>query len=49
MKPIVAIIVFFSLMVPSLFLGYANYVTAKEHIIRRCKSGFGENGVVKSS
>ena len=33
MKPIVAIIVFFSLMVPSLFLGYANYVTAKEHII----------------
>ena len=31
MKPIVAIIVFFSLMVPSLFLGYANYVTAKEH------------------
>ena len=33
MKPIVAIIVFFSLMLPSLFLGYANYVTAKEHII----------------
>ena len=33
MKPIVAIIVFFSLMVPSLFLGYANYVTAKEYII----------------
>ena len=33
MKPTVAIIVFFSLMVPSLFLGYANYVTAKEHII----------------
>ena len=33
MKPIVAIVVFFSLMVPSLFLGYANYATAKEHII----------------
>ena len=33
MKPIVAIIVFFSLMVPSLFLGYANYMTAKENII----------------
>lgn len=33
MKPIVAVIVFFSLMVPSLFLGYANYMTAKENII----------------
>ena len=33
MKQIAAIIVFFSLMVLSLFLGYANYVTAKEHII----------------
>lgn len=33
MKPIIAIIVFFSLMVPSLSLGYANYRTAKENII----------------
>lgn len=33
MKPITAIIVFFSLMIPSLFLGYANYTTAKENII----------------
>lgn len=33
MKPIVVIVVFFSLMVPSLVLGYANYVTAKEYII----------------
>ena len=33
MKPIVAVVVFFSLMVPSLFLGYANYVSAKEYII----------------
>lgn len=33
MKPIVAIIVFFFLMAPSLFLGYVNYVTAKEYII----------------
>lgn len=33
MKPITAIIVFFSLMVPPLFLGYANYTTAKENII----------------
>ena len=33
MKPIVAIIVFFALMVPSLFLGYASYMTAKEYII----------------
>ncbi len=28
-----AIIVFFSLMIPSLFLGYTNYTTAKENII----------------
>ena len=33
MKPITAIIVFFSLMLPSLFLSYGNYTTAKEHII----------------
>ena len=33
MKPIVAITVFFSLMIPSLFLGYMNYKTAKENII----------------
>ena len=33
MKPIVAITVFFSLMIPSLFLGYMNYRTAKEYII----------------
>lgn len=33
MKPIIAIIVFFSLMVLSLSLGYANYMTAKENII----------------
>ena len=33
MKPIVAITVFFSLMIPSLFLGYMNYRTAKEKII----------------
>lgn len=33
MKPIIAIIVFFSLMLPALFLGYVNYATAKENII----------------
>lgn len=33
MKPIVAIIVFSFLTVSSLFLGYANYMTAKEKII----------------
>ena len=33
MRPIVAITVFFSLMIPSLFLGYMNYRTAKENII----------------
>lgn len=33
MKPIAAIIVFFSLMLPSLFLSYGNYTTTKEYII----------------
>lgn len=33
MKPIVAIVVFFSFLLPSLFLGYTNFVTAKERII----------------
>lgn len=33
MKPTTAIIVFFSLMLTSLFLGYNNYKTAKENII----------------
>ncbi len=32
MKPITAIIVFFSLMFPALFLGYNNYAEAKENI-----------------
>lgn len=34
MKPITAIIVFFSLMFPALFLGYNNYAEAKENIIK---------------
>lgn len=34
MKPITAIIVFFSLMLPALFLGYNNYTEAKEEIIK---------------
>ena len=33
MNPFIAITVFFSLMIPSLFLSYGNYTTAKEHII----------------
>lgn len=33
MKPITAVIVFFSLMLPSLALSYGNYVTTREHII----------------
>ncbi len=33
MNPFIAITVFFSLMIPSLFLSYGNYITAKEHII----------------
>ena len=33
MKPITAITVFFSLMIPSLFLSYGNYTIAKEYII----------------
>ena len=34
MKPITAIIVFFSLMFTALFLGYNNYAEAKENIIK---------------
>ena len=30
MNPFIAITVFFSLMIPSLFLSYGNYTTAKE-------------------
>ena len=37
MKPITAIIVFFSLMLPALFLGYNNYTEAKENIIKYVK------------
>lgn len=33
MKPIAAIVVFFSLMLPSLVLGFGNYATTKENII----------------
>lgn len=33
MKPITSIIVFLSLMIPSLFLSYGNYTTARQHII----------------
>lgn len=33
MKPITAIVVFFSLMLPSLVLGFGNYATTKENII----------------
>lgn len=33
MKPITAIIIYFSLMIPSLFISYGNYTTTKEHII----------------
>ena len=43
MKPITAIIVFFSLMFPALFLGYNNYAEAKENIIKDSKSSFGKN------
>jgi len=34
MRPITAIIVFFSLMLPALFLGCNNYAEAKEDIIK---------------
>lgn len=33
MNLFIAITVFFSLMIPSLFLSYGNYTTAKEYII----------------
>ena len=48
MKPIVAIIVFFSLMLPSLFLGYANYATAKENIIEDVNQALAKTVLLRS-
>ena len=33
MNPFIAITVFFSLMIPSLFLSYSNYTTTKKYIL----------------
>ena len=33
MKPIMAIVVFFSFLLPSFFLGYTNFVTAEVRFI----------------
>lgn len=49
MKPIIAIIVFFSLMIPSLFLSYGNYTTAKEHIIDDINQALAQTILYKAS
>ncbi len=48
MKPITAIIVFFSLMIPSLFLGYGNYVATKEYIIADMNQALAKTILVKT-
>lgn len=49
MKPITAIIVFFSLMIPSLFLSYGNYTTAKEQIINDVNQALAQTILYKAS
>lgn len=49
MKPITAITVFFSLMIPSLFLSYGNYTTAKEHIIDDVNQALAQTILYKQS
>ena len=47
MKPITAIIVFFSLMFPALFLGYNNYAEAKENIIKDVNQALAKTVIYK--
>ena len=47
MKPITAIIVFFSLMFPALFLGYNNYAEAKENIIKDVNQAMAKTVIYK--
>lgn len=49
MKPIAAIIVFFSLMLPSLVLGFGNYATTKENIIADVNQALAQTILDKSS
>jgi len=49
MKPITAIIVFFSLMIPSLLLSYSNYKTTKEHIIDDVNQALAQTILYKQS
>lgn len=49
MKPVTAIIVFFSLMIPSLFLSYGNYTAAKEHIIDDVNQALAQTILYKAS
>lgn len=47
MKPIIAIIVFFSLMLSALFLGYNNYAEAKENIIEDINQALAKTVMLK--
>lgn len=49
MKPVTAIIVFSSLIIPSLFLGYGNYTTAKELIIDDVNQALAQTILCKTS
>lgn len=49
MKPITAVIVFFSLMLPSLVLSYGNYVTTREHIIADVNQALAQTILQKAS
>lgn len=47
MKPITALIVFFSLMLPSLILSYGNYTTTKEYIIEDVNQALAQTILLK--
>lgn len=49
MNPFIAITVFFSLMIPSLFLSYGNYTTAKEYIIDDVNQALAQTILYKQS
>lgn len=49
MKPITAVLVFFSLMIPSLVISYGNYVTAKEYIIEDVNQALAQTILQKAS
>lgn len=49
MKSTTAILVFFSLMIPSLFMSYGSYTTAKEHIIDDVNQALAQTILYKAS